>query len=64
MAVCVKAPGAEITEDDVMALSKARLAGFKRVKAVRFTDVIPRNASGKILKRSLRDRYAGIAASE
>lgn len=64
MAVCVKAPGADVDEADVMALSKAKLAGFKCVKAVRFTDVIPRNASGKILKRALRDLYAGIEAPE
>ena len=34
-----------------------KLAPFKTVKAVEFVDVIPRNASGKILKRELREMF-------
>ena len=33
-----------------------RLAGYKKPKQVFFVDELPRNASGKILKRELRDR--------
>jgi fatty-acyl-CoA synthase len=34
---------------------KERVASFKVPKAVRFIDALPRNQSGKILKRELRD---------
>ncbi len=64
MAVCVCAPDAKVTAEDLIALSKAKLAGFKCVKHVEFTDVIPRNPSGKILKRALREQYADITAPE
>lgn len=64
MAVIVKAPNASVTEEDLIALSKSKLAGFKTVKAVRFTDIIPRNPSGKILKRILRERYSDVKAPE
>lgn len=64
MAVVVRAPDTEVSEADLIALSRSKLAGFKCVKVVRFTDVIPRNASGKILKRALRDLYAGLEAPE
>ncbi|GGX68790.1 long-chain-fatty-acid--CoA ligase FadD13 [Litorimonas cladophorae] len=64
MAVVVKTPGSDVTEDELIALTKAKLAGFKCIRAVRFTDIIPRNASGKILKRALRERYADVHAPE
>jgi len=64
MAVIVRAPDNDVSEDDLIALSKAKLAGFKCIKRVKFTDIIPRNASGKILKRALRDRYSDITAPE
>jgi acyl-CoA synthetase (AMP-forming)/AMP-acid ligase II len=64
MAVCVCAPDSDVSAADLIALSKAKLAGFKCVKHVEFTDVIPRNPSGKILKRALREQYADITAPE
>jgi acyl-CoA synthetase (AMP-forming)/AMP-acid ligase II len=64
MAVVVRAPDSEVSEADLIALSKAKLAGFKSIKRVKFTDIIPRNASGKILKRALRDKYSDVAAPE
>lgn len=64
MAVIVRAPKSDIAEDDIMALSKAKLAGFKCVRVVRFTDIIPRNASGKILKRALREKYSDVHAPQ
>jgi len=64
MAVIVRAPNSDVSEQDLIALSKAKLASFKSVKVVRFTDVIPRTPSGKILKRALRDRYSDIKAPE
>ncbi|CAL9611810.1 acyl-CoA synthetase [Streptomyces sp. enrichment culture] len=39
--------------------ARERLSPFKAPKKVLFVDELPRNASGKILKRELRDRFAG-----
>ena len=56
VAVVVPAAGASVTEDDVIAACRASLAGYKKPKRVVFVDELPRNASGKILKRELRER--------
>ncbi|MBC85239.1 MAG: 2-succinylbenzoyl-CoA synthetase [Acidimicrobiaceae bacterium] len=56
LAVIVRADDS-LSEQDVMDHCVGKLAPFKTVKAVEFIDVIPRNASGKILKRELRDIY-------
>ncbi|HLM04724.1 MAG TPA: acyl-CoA synthetase [Blastococcus sp.] len=60
-AVVVPKPGASITPEDVEAHARARLAGFKRPKYVVLADALPKNPSGKILKRELRDRHADLA---
>lgn len=52
-----------LTEQEVIDWCKGKLAPFKLVKAVVFTTDIPRNPSGKILKRMLRDQYR-VTASE
>ncbi|MEV7793339.1 acyl-CoA synthetase [Streptomyces sp. NPDC087512] len=49
----------EVTEDELIAHTRDRLTPFKAPKRVLFVDTLPRNASGKILKRELRDRFAG-----
>jgi acyl-CoA synthetase (AMP-forming)/AMP-acid ligase II len=46
---------ANLTSDSVIQYSRDKLAPFKTVKAVEFVDEIPRNPSGKILKRALRE---------
>jgi acyl-CoA synthetase (AMP-forming)/AMP-acid ligase II len=43
-----------LTEDTVIAFAKERLANFKVPRQVEFTDVLPRNLGGKVLKRDLR----------
>ncbi|MFE0171276.1 acyl-CoA synthetase [Streptomyces sp. NPDC059002] len=47
----------ELTEDELIAHAREKLAHFKAPKRVLFVDELPRNASGKILKRELRDRF-------
>jgi len=42
---------------DVLQFCRGKLAGFKQPKGVEFVDEIPRNPSGKILKRVLRERF-------
>ncbi|BAU81146.1 long-chain-fatty-acid--CoA ligase [Streptomyces laurentii] len=50
-------PCAEVTEAELLAHARERLAGFKAPKRVILVDGLPRNASGKILKRELRERF-------
>ncbi len=54
-AVVVRRPGMPCSGQDILDHVAARLAGFKRPKTVRFLDALPKTASGKILKRDLRD---------
>jgi acyl-coenzyme A synthetase/AMP-(fatty) acid ligase len=42
---------------DIIAFTRDRLAHFKCPTSVDYTDVLPRNPSGKILKRELRAPY-------
>jgi acyl-CoA synthetase (AMP-forming)/AMP-acid ligase II len=51
-----------LTAADVIEFCHGRLAGYKRPRAVEFIEQIPRNPSGKILKRLLRERYPAPAA--
>jgi acyl-CoA synthetase (AMP-forming)/AMP-acid ligase II len=56
-AVVVLRPDAQLTADELMAWSRQRIAGFKTPRRVSFVEVLPRNASGKLLKRELRAPY-------
>jgi acyl-CoA synthetase (AMP-forming)/AMP-acid ligase II len=56
-AVVVLRPGASLTQEALIEWSRGRIAGFKAPKSVDFVDVLPRNASGKLLKRELRAPY-------
>ena len=56
-AIVVRRPDAGLTDQELIDWSRERLAGFKRPRSVDFTDTIPRNPSGKILKRQLREAY-------
>lgn len=47
----------EVTPEALIAFARARIAGYKVPKSVDFIDVLPRNASGKILKKDLRAPY-------
>lgn len=55
---CVVAkPGCEVDEADVIAWARERIAAFKAPKSIDVIPVMPRNASGKILRRELRAPY-------
>jgi fatty-acyl-CoA synthase len=63
-AVVVPQQGATLTPDAVLAHTRTLLAGFKTPKYVVVADALPKNPSGKILKRQLREEHAGLAAGE
>lgn len=56
-AVVVPKAGELLTADEMLAFCKDRLSSFKAPKYVVIADNLPRNPSGKILKRELRLRY-------
>jgi long-chain acyl-CoA synthetase len=59
--IVVRTPDSEVTGDQLIAFAREWLAGFKLPKSIDFTDVLPRNPSGKLLKRELREPYwAGV----
>jgi fatty-acyl-CoA synthase len=58
VAAVVVRDGAELTQEDVLAHCRSHLAGFKTPKQVFFVDTLPKNPSGKLLKRVLRDRLS------
>jgi acyl-CoA synthetase (AMP-forming)/AMP-acid ligase II len=53
-AYVVRRTGATITEGEVVAFARQRLANFKVPRQVEFVDELPRNLAGKVLKRELR----------
>ena len=57
-AVIVTKPGHVLSEEAVIAACRERLAHFKVPKRVVLTDALPKNPSGKVLKRELRERHA------
>jgi fatty-acyl-CoA synthase len=63
VAIVVRKPGAPLDEQEVLAHCAARLAGFKQPKAVVFVEALPKNPSGKLLKRELRQAHAGLFES-
>jgi long-chain acyl-CoA synthetase len=56
-AIVVPAAGTSPTEAELIAYARERLAGFKLPKSVDFAEVLPRNPSGKLLKRKLREPH-------
>jgi acyl-CoA synthetase (AMP-forming)/AMP-acid ligase II len=60
-AMVVLKPGVEATAAEIIAYARERIAGYKLPKSVDFIAELPRNPSGKVLKRELRKPYwAGL----
>ncbi|HLF76058.1 MAG TPA: o-succinylbenzoate--CoA ligase [Dehalococcoidia bacterium] len=53
VAVVVLRTGAVVSSEELMAFCRTRLAAYKAPKRVEFTDALPRNAAGKLLRREL-----------
>jgi acyl-CoA synthetase (AMP-forming)/AMP-acid ligase II len=58
VAVVQRRVDVQASEDGISAHCKESLAGYKKPRRVFFVDELPRNASGKVLKRELRERFA------
>jgi acyl-CoA synthetase (AMP-forming)/AMP-acid ligase II len=56
-AMVVLKPGATADAAELVAHARARIAGFKCPKSVDFIEALPRNPSGKILRRALREPF-------
>ncbi|GAI10385.1 unnamed protein product, partial [marine sediment metagenome] len=56
-AVVVLKKGMTATEQEIIDFCKKNLASYKKPRSVDFVDELPKTASGKILKRELRDKY-------
>lgn len=61
MAVIVPREGTAPDADALREACRARLAGFKLPRVIEFVESLPRNVSGKLLKRELRERYQDAA---
>ena len=56
-AIVVPRPGQAPDRDSIVAWARERLAGYKIPKSIEFVDALPRNPSGKLLRRKLREPY-------
>ena len=65
-AVVVCKPGLTLSPEEVIEYAQGRLARYKQPRSVVFTDVLPRNPAGKVLKFELRERFGttgGLSAT-
>ena len=56
-AIVVAKPGMSPDPADIIAFARGRIASYKAPKSVDFVAELPRNPSGKILRRELREKY-------
>lgn len=56
-AIVALKPGAKPDAESILTFARSRIAAFKAPKSVDFVDALPRNASGKVLKKDLRAPY-------
>ncbi|WP_433634902.1 acyl-CoA synthetase [Nocardia sp. CA-120079] len=64
VAAVVPKDGARLDPDDIIAHCRARLAGYKTPKYVVIVDELPKNPSGKLLKRQLRERFSSLPGTQ
>jgi acyl-CoA synthetase (AMP-forming)/AMP-acid ligase II len=62
-AFVVRRQGAEVSAEELMGFAAGKIATFKQIREVEFVDAIPKNASGKILRRVLMEQERAKAYS-
>ncbi len=56
-AIVVLREGAAATEEEIIEFCRDKLGGYERPRSVHFINALPRNPTGKVLKRELREPY-------
>jgi acyl-CoA synthetase (AMP-forming)/AMP-acid ligase II len=56
-AIIVPKKDVQLSPEEIIEYCRGKIAKYKIPKAVVFTDALPRNAAGKILKRILREKF-------
>ena len=64
MGLIVRKPESNVTEDELLAFCRSRIAHYKCPRTIEFRDGLPKTATGKVLKRELRKKYWSDAGSE
>ncbi|MFZ3265585.1 MAG: long-chain-fatty-acid--CoA ligase [Terriglobales bacterium] len=62
-AVVVAKPGSKLGEVELIEFCRVRLAHYKCPQSIEFCESLPKTATGKVLKRELRKKYAGGSAT-
>jgi len=63
-AVVVAKGGTSPTEQDIIDFSQDKLARYKQPRSVLFTNVLPRNATGKVPKSDLREKFDSVGVED
>ena len=63
VACVVPMPGQNVTADELLTYARSRLAGFKVPKQIHVMAEFPKNPTGKVLKRVLREKLNGAGAT-
>ena len=50
-------PGKPASEEEIIALCKEKIGSMKAPKSVEFWETLPRSAVGKVLKRTIREKF-------
>ena len=58
-AIVVLKPDTDPSVEEIIAFTKERIASYKCPKSIDFVDALPRNPSGKVLRKDLREQYWG-----
>lgn len=60
VAAIVTTDGEPLSSSELVSFLQERLASYKKPSGIVFIEALPRNASGKVLKRSLRESYVDL----
>jgi acyl-coenzyme A synthetase/AMP-(fatty) acid ligase len=55
-------PEAELTEEELLEYANERLAAYKKIRLLKIVEALPATATGKVLRRELRDQAQELDA--